>query len=156
MVFVVSRFFKNIDKANGKDISDLSIQVSPNIKSNYVIAIEDLSTDEQNIREVVAMHLEEFVITRHGTTIKVFDLASNDPLFDIASHRIEFGSVGFFHDTSRIDRILVCCQCIFLYFFKVWGGRDSNPQPIDYEPTALTIELPPQKFMLIQFDLLLE
>jgi hypothetical protein len=29
--------------------------------------------------------------------------------------------------------------------YKVWGGRDSNPQPIDYEPTALTIELPPLK-----------
>lgn len=24
-----------------------------------------------------------------------------------------------------------------------WGRRDSNPQPIGYEPTALTIELQP-------------
>jgi hypothetical protein len=103
MVFVVSRFFKDIDKANGKDVSDLSVQVTPSIKSNYVIAIEDLSTDEQNIREVVAMHLEEFVITRHGTTIEVFDLASNDPLLDIASHSFEFCGVWFFHDVIRLD-----------------------------------------------------
>ena len=27
----------------------------------------------------------------------------------------------------------------------MWGGTDSNRQPIDYEPTALTIELPPLK-----------
>ena len=27
----------------------------------------------------------------------------------------------------------------------MWGRRDLNPQPIGYEPTALTIELHPQK-----------
>jgi hypothetical protein len=102
MIFVVSRFFKDIDKANGKDVSDLSVQVTPSIKGRSVIAIDDFPTDEQNVREVVAMHLKEFVITRHGTTIEVFDLASNDPLLDIASHRLELSSVGFFHDVSRL------------------------------------------------------
>ena len=103
MIFVVSRFLKSFDKANGKDVSDLGIQVTPSIKSNSVIAIEDFTTDEQNVREVVAMHLEEFVIPRHGTTIEVFDLASNDPLLEIASHRFEFGSVWFFHNGSSLD-----------------------------------------------------
>ncbi len=28
----------------------------------------------------------------------------------------------------------------------MWGRRDLNPQPIGYEPTALTIELHPQKW----------
>lgn len=29
---------------------------------------------------------------------------------------------------------------------QMWGRRDLNPQPIGYEPTALTIELHPQKW----------
>jgi hypothetical protein len=102
MIFVVSRFFKDIDKANGKDVSDLRVQVTPSIKSNSVIAIEDFTTDEQNVREVVAVHLEEFVIARIGTAIEVFDLARNDPLLEIASHRLELSSVGFFHNGSRL------------------------------------------------------
>lgn len=116
MVFVVSRFFKDIDKANGKDVSDLSVQVTPSIKGRSVIAIDDFPTDEQNVREVVAMHLKEFVITRHGTTIEVFDLASNDPLLDIASHLFEFGGVWFFHNGSSLD-IGWCFVKTFLKLF---------------------------------------
>jgi hypothetical protein len=30
---------------------------------------------------------------------------------------------------------------------KKWGERESNPQPSDYEPPALTIELSPLKLV---------
>jgi hypothetical protein len=41
------------------------------------------------------------------------------------------------------------CSIQLSYGNKMWGRRDSNPQPIGYEPTALTIELHPQKWCKI-------